>query len=43
MAFPTRAELDNLIRDRLASDPAFRDALLADPRAAIAHLPCRNG
>lgn len=38
MAIPTRAELDALLRDRLASDPDFRAALLADPRAAISGL-----
>ena len=46
MAIPTRAELDCLIRDRLAADPGFRDALLADPRAAVSELvgiPIPNG
>jgi hypothetical protein len=38
MAIPTRAELDGLIRNRLADDPGFHDALLADPRAAVAEL-----
>jgi hypothetical protein len=38
MAIPTRAELDALLRERLASDPDFRTALLADPRAAISGL-----
>jgi hypothetical protein len=38
MAIPTRAELDALLRERLASDPDFRAALLADPRAAISGL-----
>ncbi len=38
MAIPTRAELDGLIHNRLAADPGFRDALLADPRAAVAGL-----
>ena len=38
MAAPTRAELDGLIRERLATDPGFRATLLADPRAAISDL-----
>ncbi|MDQ1249360.1 MAG: hypothetical protein QG597_3735 [Actinomycetota bacterium] len=38
MVIPTRAELDTLLRDRLASDPDFRAAVLADPRAAISEL-----
>jgi hypothetical protein len=38
MAIPTRAELDGLVREHLASDPTFRAALLADPRAAVSKL-----
>lgn len=38
MAIPTRAELDALIRERIAADPGFRDALLADPRAAVSEI-----
>ena len=38
MSAPTRAGLDEAIRNRLASDPAFREALLADPRAAVSEL-----
>jgi hypothetical protein len=38
MVIPTRAELDGLIRNRLAEDPSFRDALLTDPRAAVSDL-----
>lgn len=38
MAIPTRAELDTMIRERLADDPGFRDVLLADPRAAVSSL-----
>jgi len=38
MSIPTRAELDSLVHDALANDPAFRHALLADPRAAVSKL-----
>jgi hypothetical protein len=38
MAIPTRAELDGLIRNRLAEDPSFRDALLDNPRDALSGL-----
>ena len=38
MALPTRADLDQMIRDKLAADPAFKAALLADPRATVAGL-----
>lgn len=38
MSIPTRAELDGLVREHLASDPEFRAALLADPRAAVSKL-----
>ena len=38
MAVLTRTELDNLIRDRLASDPDFREKLLANPRATVESL-----
>lgn len=38
MAVPTRSELDAMIRERLAADASFRDALLADPRAAVGEL-----
>ncbi len=38
MSIPTRAELDGLVREHLASDPEFRATLLADPRAAVAKL-----
>ncbi|MDQ1249361.1 MAG: hypothetical protein QG597_3736 [Actinomycetota bacterium] len=38
MTIPTRAELDAMLRDRLASDPDFRAVVLADPRAAISAL-----
>ena len=38
MSIPTRAELDTLVRERLANDPDFRAALLADPRATVSKL-----
>ena len=38
MPVKSRAELYQLINDRLAADPAFADALVADPRANIAEL-----
>lgn len=38
MAIPTRAEVDALVREKLAADPSFREALLADPRAALSEL-----
>jgi hypothetical protein len=34
----TRATIDAAIADRIASDPAFRAALLADPRNALTAL-----
>lgn len=38
MAYPTRADIDELLRQRLAEDPAFRDRLTEDPRAALGEL-----
>ena len=38
MAVVSRAEFNQLISDRLATDPSFADALVADPRAAISEL-----
>jgi len=38
MSIPTRADVDAMIRDRLASDPDFRQQLLDDPRAAVSQL-----
>jgi len=35
MAVPTRSEVEAIIAERIAADPAFRDALLADPRAVL--------
>ncbi|MFM7599129.1 MAG: NHLP leader peptide family RiPP precursor [Actinomycetota bacterium] len=38
MAIPTRSEVEALIAERIAADPAFRDALLADPRATVSAI-----
>ncbi len=38
MAVTSRAEFDQLISDRLATDPSFADALTANPHAAISEL-----
>ncbi|MFM7599130.1 MAG: NHLP leader peptide family RiPP precursor [Actinomycetota bacterium] len=38
MAIPTRSEVEATIAERIAADPAFRDALLADPRGVIAEV-----
>jgi hypothetical protein len=38
MAIPTRADVDAMVRDKLATDPDFRAALLADPHAALSAL-----
>ncbi len=38
MAIPTRAQVDSLIRQRLESEPAFREKLVSDPRAAISDV-----
>ena len=38
MAILTRSEVEALIAERIAADPAFRDAMLADPRGVIAEV-----
>ena len=38
MAVPTRAEVEAIIAERIAADPGFRDALLADPRAVLSEI-----
>ena len=38
MAAPTRADVEALLAERIAADPAFRDTLLADPRGIIGDL-----
>ena len=35
MAVPTRTEVEAMLAERIAADPAFRDALLADPRGVV--------
>ena len=35
MAGPTRSQVEAIIAERIAADPAFRDALLADPRGVL--------
>lgn len=35
---PTRDGLEAAVNARLAEDPAFREALLADPKAAVGEL-----
>jgi hypothetical protein len=38
VSIPTRADVDAMIRERLASDPAFRQQLIDDPRGAVSQL-----
>ena len=38
MAVPTRSEVETIIAERIAADPAFREALLADPRGVISEI-----
>jgi hypothetical protein len=38
MAIPTRSEVEAVIAERIAADPAFRDTLLADPRAVLSEV-----
>jgi hypothetical protein len=35
---PTRSEVEAIITERIAADPAFRDTLLADPRAVLSDI-----
>ena len=35
MAVPTRTEVEAMLAERIAADPAFRDALLADPPGVV--------
>jgi len=38
MAVPTRSEVEAIIAERIAADPAFRDVLLADPRGMVSTI-----
>lgn len=38
MAIPTRPEVTEMIDRKLSEDPAWRQQLLADPRAALSEL-----
>ena len=38
MAVPTRSEVEAIIAERIAADPAFRETLLADPRAVLSEV-----
>lgn len=38
MAVPTRSEVEAILADRIAADPSFRDALLADPRGVVSGI-----
>ncbi len=38
MGIPTRADVDAMVREKLATDPDFREALLADPRGTLSAL-----
>jgi hypothetical protein len=38
MAVPTRAEVEAIIAERIAADPAFRDTLLANPQAVLSEV-----
>ncbi len=38
MAVPTRSEVETLIAERIAADPAFRDTVIADPRAVLSEV-----
>lgn len=42
MSIPTRAEVDVMVRERLAADPGFRARLTADPRATLSELVGMN-
>jgi hypothetical protein len=38
MPTPTRPEVEAIIAERIAADPAFRDILLADPRTVLSEV-----
>jgi hypothetical protein len=38
MAVPTRSDVEAIIAERIAADPAFRDTLVADPRGGVSEV-----
>ncbi|MFM7211826.1 MAG: NHLP leader peptide family RiPP precursor [Actinomycetota bacterium] len=38
MAVPTRSEVEAMIAERIAADPGFREALIANPRAVLSEV-----
>ena len=38
MAVPTRSEVEAIIAERVAADPAFRETLLANPHAVLSEV-----
>ena len=38
MAVPTRSEVEAIIAERIAADPAFREALIANPQAVLSEI-----
>ena len=38
MAVPTRSEVEAIVAERIAADPGFREALLADPRGVVSEI-----
>jgi hypothetical protein len=37
-SFPTRQDIDNTIRERLESEPGFRERLTSDPRGVLSEI-----
>jgi hypothetical protein len=38
VAVPTRSQVEAMIAERIAADPAFRDTLLANPHAVLSEV-----
>ena len=38
MAVPTRSQVEAMIAERIAADPDFREALIANPRAVLSEV-----
>jgi len=38
VAVPTRSEVEAIIAERIAADPAFRDTLLANPQSVLSEV-----